>query len=150
MFRSSNAIAALWRNAYVLNISCAAPSIFVPKPNTKLPPSLLQTALQTTVVHLPYIDVLPFPAMRSRIISALAIIDEDDLRRDLMDSGLRCWGRSPWDPRDWELQDEFTDKWWFLLDEEIVNLTNWWRSERGDDPLVWKGSKNPPRIFELL
>lgn len=110
------------------------------------PPSLSPTPLQYSIAHLPLIDVLPFPSMRHRILQSEAILDLDDLRRDVLELGLKCWGRNPWNERGWELPKEFVEKWWFLIDERIVETTNFWRVERGEEALVWKWLFWPVRV----
>ncbi|KIN09148.1 hypothetical protein OIDMADRAFT_108131 [Oidiodendron maius Zn] len=115
--------------------------------NTYLRPS----ATQLTICHHPYIDVLPFPTFRERLIrlacSDQPIINEDELCNDLENDGLICWGSSlgggssavgsgaPWDIRSWEAQDWFVKKWWILIggvDGEIFKQTQWWREMRGE------------------
>jgi len=41
------------------------------------------------------------------------------------------------------------EKWWWLLDEDIVTMTNFWREERADMPLVWRGSNSDSISHEL-
>ena len=83
--------------------------------------------------------------MRDRIISAMAVIDEVDLRREFIFHGdVKCWGKTSWDPRGWELPPEFVDKWWLIIDEDIVEATNFWRRQRGEKALQWKGKRAIP------
>ena len=112
---------------------------------------LRPSVTQLTTGHHPYIDVLPFPTFRERLIklacSKEPIIDEDELCHDLENDGLICWGSSlgggssavgsgaPWDIRSWEAQDWFVKKWWILIggvDGEIYKQTQWWREMRGE------------------
>jgi hypothetical protein len=101
--------------------------------------------------HHPWIDVLPFPTFRERVIklaySDPPMIDEDELCLDLLNDGLICWGSSmgggnrttgsgaPWDPRSWEAQSWFMKKWWIVIggvEGEIYKQTEWWCELRGD------------------
>jgi len=101
--------------------------------------------------HHPYIDVLPFPTFRERLIKLACagepMIDEDELCKDLENDGLICWGSSlgggsaamgsgaPWDLRSWEAQDWFMKKWWILIggaEGEIYKQTQWWCEMRGE------------------
>lgn len=151
--------AALWRNADALGLTCgplaALSTITIGSLSgsgrggsgglmaiSTLPASLRPTPLQATVLHMPIIDCLPFATMRDRILSAAAVVDLDVLRGDLLSMGFTCWGRRPWDPRGWEIPTAFVEKWWWLLDEDIVTMTNFWREERADMPLVWRGSNS--------
>ena len=107
-------------------------------------------ATQLMYRHHPYIDVLPFPTFRERLIKLACVkeptIDEDELCKDLENDGLICWGSSlggsgamgsgaPWDIRSWEAQDWFMKKWWILIggaEGEIYKQTQWWCEMRGE------------------
>jgi hypothetical protein len=108
-------------------------------------------ATQLIYKHHPYIDVLPFPTFRERLIKLACtkepMIDEDELCKDLENDGLICWGSSlgggsvamgsgaPWDIRSWEAQNWFIKKWWILIggaEGEIYKQTQWWREMRGE------------------
>jgi hypothetical protein len=108
-------------------------------------------AAQLMYRHHPYIDVLPFPTFRERLIKLACaeepMIDEDELCKDLENDGLICWGSSlgggsaakgsgaPWDIRSWEAQDWFMKKWWILVggaEGEIYKQTQWWCEMRGE------------------
>ena len=108
-------------------------------------------ATQLMYRHHPYIDVLPFPVFRERLIKLVCaeepMIDEDELCQDLTNDGLICWGSSlgggsaatgsgaPWDIRSWEAQDWFIKKWWILIggtEGEIYKQTQWWCEMRGE------------------
>lgn len=108
-------------------------------------------ATQLMHKHHPYIDVLPFPTFRERLIKLACaeepMIDEDELCKDLENDGLICWGSSlgggsaamgsgaPWDIRSWEAQDWFMKKWWILIggaEGEIYKQTQWWCEMRGE------------------
>jgi hypothetical protein len=108
-------------------------------------------ATQLMYRHHPYIDVLPFPTFRERLIKLACaeepMVDEDELCKDLQNDGLICWGSSlggrsavtgsgaPWDIRSWEAQDWFMKKWWILIggaEGEIYKQTQWWCEMRGE------------------
>jgi hypothetical protein len=118
---------------------------------TNLSIYLRPTATQMMHKHHPYIDMLPFPTFRERIIKLAyveePIIDEGDLCQDLLNDGLVCWGSSlgggsvatgsgaPWDIRSWEAQPWFLRKWWILIggaEGEIYKQTQWWCEMRGE------------------
>ena len=116
-----------------------------------LSPDLRPSATQLVHRHHPYIDVLPFPTLRERIIKLAYVeeepmIDEDELCQDL-NNGLVCWGSvldgknsamgsgAPWDVRSWEAQPWFLKKWWIVIggaEGEIYKQTQWWRQMRGE------------------
>ena len=73
---------ALLTNGALLSIDCATGrnagtktfKIWV-DPFVAAPPSLLPLELQNTVPHLPYVDILPIPALRERILLAQHVIN---------------------------------------------------------------------------
>ncbi|GAM36864.1 hypothetical protein TCE0_022r06292 [Talaromyces pinophilus] len=114
-------------------------------------PHLRPTIAQIRRRHHPYLDALPFPTLRERIIEACSlespILDEEDLCEDLKKDGLICWGSylgdgnratgsgAPWDFRSWEAQPWFLRKWWFFIggsQGELFQQTRWWHEMRGD------------------
>lgn len=114
-------------------------------------PHLRPTIAQIRHRHHPYLDGLPFPTLRERIIEACSlespILDEEDLCDDLEKGGLICWGSylgdenratgsgAPWDFRSWEAQPWFLRKWWFFIggsQGELFQQTRWWHEMRGD------------------
>ncbi|GKZ32807.1 hypothetical protein AbraIFM66950_002434 [Aspergillus brasiliensis] len=118
-----------------------------------IPQSLRPTALQRATPHHPWLDVFPFPTMRDNLIRAGDSLDDDELCHDLTafwdtrssDAALLVWG-TPWDPRNWEVTEEFAKKWGAFLRgcPEILHSTNSWRLRRGEKPLVWE------RVFALV
>lgn len=94
-----------------------------------------------------YIDVFPFAKFRERVISLLLLsppaFDATELRNDLDNDGLLCWGGEygigscrPWDMRSWEAQPWFLAKWWMLTrGSGIEEQSRWWRSMRGEDDI---------------
>lgn len=120
-----------------------------------LKPDMRPTHEQITIDHSPYIDIIPFPGLRNNLIKRQGEFDEEEFFLDLL-TGLVCWGGAgvgkrdrnastgkvstgtAWDPRSWEGQQWFVQKYWHLLGGEegdLVRQTEWWRSMRGDDPL---------------
>lgn len=120
-----------------------------------LKPDMRPTPEQITIDHHPYIDIIPFPGLRNNLIRRQGEFNEDEFFLDLV-TGLVCWGGAgvgkrdqnastgkvstgtPWDPRSWEGQQWFVQKYWHLLGGEegdLVRQTEWWRSMRGEDPL---------------
>ncbi|KAH8812679.1 hypothetical protein F5884DRAFT_314988 [Xylogone sp. PMI_703] len=134
--------AALWTNADLLQLQCSSTQgvLFIDPADNKAPPSLWPTPLQGLVPHRAHLpDCIPFPSMRDRILEAGDLVQLEALREDILHAGIRFWGHRPWDTRSWEFPEQFVDKWWWLLDEEIIAMTNFWREERAVEPLIWKG-----------
>lgn len=116
-----------------------------------LKPMLRPSTLQLSHPHHPYLDILPSPVLRNRIIQLLQIqpppFDPDQLCQDLRSDGLICWGSTrrdrrdavgsgaPWDIRSWEIKPWFLKKWWMLFDGpdcEMYQHSRWWCELRGE------------------
>ena len=92
-------------------------------------PDLRPTAAQIRYPHHPWIDTIPAPTLRQRLLEAISMdppmIDWDEFCDDLENDGIVCWGSTPenadlhsgsgapWDVRSWEAQPWFLRKWWF-------------------------------------
>ncbi|KAH6892621.1 hypothetical protein B0T10DRAFT_295794 [Thelonectria olida] len=119
---------------------------------TRVPQSLAPCDVQLTFPHHPYLDVIPFSEFRQRAVAALTchppLFDEEEMCHDLDAEGLICWGSQPansekrgiemevpWDPRSWEPQTWFLEKYWFLvggLNGEMHTSARLWASRRGE------------------
>ncbi|UPL01226.1 hypothetical protein LCI18_012160 [Fusarium solani-melongenae] len=131
LLSSLTTVAALSSNATLLHIPCEVPSISIFNPShTSLPPTLMPTELQKTIPHPPFVDVIPFPGVRDRLLRSLAVIDLEKLTIDLTGGAFKVWGSVPWDGASWEVSGEFAKKWWFLIDGELLRATNFWRRQR--------------------
>ncbi|KAK3374328.1 hypothetical protein B0T24DRAFT_291711 [Lasiosphaeria ovina] len=123
----------------------------VPYPSRSgaLPPSLLPTLLQQTVPHGRWIDLFPSPAGRDRLILAAGTFDADALWADCIGGlyegfpddemerrGVIAWS-PPWDMAGWEMSEGFVRRWGWLVKgvPDILDATNRWRKERGEEPL---------------
>lgn len=96
-------------------------------------PDLAPTQLQLEIQHHPYIDVIPFSEFRNNILLALDsdALDEEELCGDV-ERYLRIWGRLVWDARSYEFALEFLEKWGWLVDGDVVGVSNFWRAQRGE------------------
>jgi hypothetical protein len=94
-----------------------------------------------------YVDILPFPEFRQRVMSVRAIeprvFDENELCKDIEDGGVVCWGSegsggagTPWDLRSWEAKPWFLRKWWMLCG--------------GPEGELWKNSKVSPLQHSII
>jgi hypothetical protein len=129
--------AAFIRIAEVLEIACGQSSGFnICASKSALPPSLVPTSQQQVVPHKAYVDMLPWPSMRDRVLNSLSAINELEFVQDMSMGQIKVWGSMPWDPMAWELSPEFVRKWWFLVDEGMLRASNFWRGQRGEAALT--------------
>lgn len=99
-----------------------------------IPKDLEPTQMQITVPHHPYIDIVPFPGFRDKVLRFLDIIDEGDVCC-MMHTDWGVWGDRSWDKTSWEVGEKFAEKYWFLMDEEMKKTSDFWRGQRGLKPL---------------
>ncbi|UKZ57514.1 hypothetical protein TrVGV298_011372 [Trichoderma virens] len=125
-------------------------------PQFRLPQSLAPTALQRSIPHHPWFDILPFPQMRDNLLSLESgtstvmehhRYDADSLCHWMVgldtsqtESGLILWG-DPWNLASWEVTAEFFYKWGWTLEGcvDLFKSTNYWRARRGEKPLFKTG-----------
>jgi hypothetical protein len=123
--------------ASTLELACMQSSGFnITAMVCNLPSSVVPTLKQQTVPHSPYVDMLPWSSLRDRMLTSLTAINEVEFVQDMGSGDLKVWGSTPWDPMAWEVGPEFARKWWFLMDDEILRTTNFWRAQRGEQALV--------------
>lgn len=121
----------------------------------EIPKALRPTQAQITKPHHPWMDMIPFPALRERALTLSSLdpplIDVYDFKNDVfMNSGLFCWrvggsggSGQPWDMRSWEAEPWFLKKWWILVGGEtgeVWEQTHWWRSMRGKSKVEMTGA----------
>ncbi len=91
-----------------------------------IPANLQPTLPQILIPHHPYLDLLPFPGLRSKAIMLAAMgpgmFDPMELKKDIFREGLFCFaggsgeaGKQPWDTRSWEAAPWFLKKWRLLF-----------------------------------
>lgn len=126
-------IKALQDNAQSIPVYCEiqTPSVLNASMVSNPPATLMPTALQAEVPHIAFVAALPFSGLRDSVLRALPHIDFQDLWRDAVSGGFFIWGRIPWAPQGWEVEESFAQKWWFLLDREVIETANFWRAQRG-------------------
>jgi hypothetical protein len=59
--------------------------------------------------------------------------------QDLSVGEVKVWGNTPWEGDGWEIGERFAVKWWFLMDEEVLKGTNFWRRMRDERVLTLEG-----------
>jgi len=121
--------------ADILKLACMQESGFnIEALAETLPPPLAPTKQQQIIPHRPYVDMLPWSSLRDRVLNSIMTINEIEFVQDMYE--MKVWGSTPWDPMGWEVSPEFVRKWWFLMDDGVMRTTNFWRSQRGEEPLV--------------
>ena len=153
MLRISERIGCNGQDLWSLN--CPSPfNTGSATPSDQLPEAWRPTPLQLSVQHHPVIDLLPWPAVRDRILAILTLPDSArppsaqggvlamvNLVYDLEDSaeGVRIYGAQPCDAGSWEVGQVLFERWWFLFDRDIIATSNRWRQLRGAPPLMLEG-----------
>lgn len=135
--QGTSTFAAMMTNAHILRMNCEPPhttDIHI-APSTAAPPALAPTALQSIQPHKPWIDLIPFPSLRDNVLRGSEILDSREIWWDVVGGAVRVWGKTPWDKRGWEVQESFAIKWWWLMTDEVLEETNFWRVSRGEGPL---------------
>ncbi|KAM6478675.1 hypothetical protein HDV62DRAFT_184853 [Trichoderma sp. SZMC 28011] len=167
----NNIIRGLAANASLLNYpwstvcqddalsSFSPPTLNLDLPVTQspLPLNLHPTPLQYKETHHPWLDLIPSPQFRDNLLRRLATASpewdfETELCEDVTGVGrlqLSCsrpgfmiWGENSWDAHNWEVTEEFIQKWHDLIDGcgDLIASTNEWRKNRGEAPLHLKHS----------
>lgn len=134
-----------------------------------LRPDLRPTKEQIMFPHDQFLDIMPFPTLRSNLLNNTEYLDEDEFCFDIL-NGLTCWGgaglgqrdrnggtgrattATPWDSRSWEAKPWFLRKYWKLLggeDGELVRQSQWWRGMRGEEEDIWAGACEQPPAESL-
>ena len=136
-------LSALLNNARILRIQCAPPyARGLPTLSSSWTLATLSpTELQLRLPHFPYIDLLPFPSMRDKLLKYSECIDQDEIWFDLVMGGFIVWGVTPWDKRGWEVHADFRKKWWWLMTDEVLDEANYWRIQRGEEKLDVRAAK---------
>ncbi|BGO99790.1 hypothetical protein NBRC10513v2_004018 [Rhodotorula toruloides] len=103
-------------------------------PAYTLPPSLTLTNLQRSVPHPPFFDGIIWPSLRDRLILLKDQFALPTLIEDFC-NGVSVNGDDSLAPEAWELSEEFIRKYWYVVDQETLQITNRWRKERGETEL---------------
>lgn len=124
----------------------------------RIPQNMLPTPAQLSIEHHPYIDcVFPWSSMRSKILTFMeTIFTEEQLCQETLiaherygEPAFTIWGDDPMDENSWEVSESFAINWWFLLDRQIINRTNWWRRQQ-ERPEFFNGLKDWNRLIRYL
>ena len=116
---------------------------------TDLPSNMWPTPTQNRISHHPLFDILPWPAVRDKLIFAFELPVERrpaaardvnavaNLVYDMDDpaEGLRVVGEGSFEPEAWEVGQAVFVNWWWALDRGVVARSNEMRKARGAAPL---------------
>lgn len=114
-----------------------------------LPSNMRPTFLQLTVQHHPFMDLLPWPSVRDKLIlifsqpeymrppvarSPTALVD---FVYDMEDpsEGIRVTGADPFAGENWEVGQAIFKKWWWAFSKDIIENSNRSRRNRGASAL---------------
>ncbi len=116
-----------------------------------VPENYRPTQSQQLIRHHPVFDMLPWPAVRDKILNMFSLPSQArpepargdmpdvvmQIKFDMMDAagGFRIWGTNAFDEENWEVGQTFFEKWWWALNGEIVRKSNALRRCRGEDVL---------------
>ncbi|KAK5092312.1 hypothetical protein LTR70_005594 [Exophiala xenobiotica] len=109
-----------------------------------LPYSLKPTQLQLTTPHHAYVDLIPSPALRDRLIAIgpancnTFLMEVCTIACDIEDSGqMTIWGEDWLNEFSWEFSAAVLERWGgWLLTNEWGQRANFWRRQRGHPTLV--------------
>ena len=73
--------------------------------------------------------------MRNKLLQAGDLINGYEMWNDLTHGDSRVWGSTPWEDNGWELGAGFVRKWWWILDQAVLDKGNFWRGVRGEGAL---------------
>lgn len=110
-----------------------------------LPRNLQPTIEQLTLPHHPVLDILPWPAVRTKLINMYNLPPDlwprhpDDgsessvirMVYDMEDGGIRVTGPDPSKETSWEIEQRFFNAWWWAMDQSVVRMSNKKRVARG-------------------
>lgn len=123
-----------------------------------LPSNLRPTAIQRSTPHHPAFDLLPWPAVRDKLILVFSAPAElrplnarsptafIEFAEDFEDSaeGVRIYGDDPSDENNWEIGSKLYANWWWALTSKAVTQANAWREMRGAKLLGYDMSSMSP------
>jgi hypothetical protein len=120
-----------------------------------LPQNLQPVPAQLAIPHHPLLDLLPWPAVRTKLICMFSVpavaaprdaedgtvLDFQRFVHDVDDGGLFVAGAEPASTEAWEIGDEaFLKRWWWAFDVDVVRASNVKRRGRGVPLLRYGGA----------
>ncbi|ORY29518.1 hypothetical protein BCR39DRAFT_531931 [Naematelia encephala] len=108
-----------------------------------LPLSLRPTRVQRTIPHEHAIDGFIFPSIRDRMILLRGRYDLVEAFHGMLNE-YTIHGQDVLDHNNWEISEKWLQDFRLLADDEVYAITNKWRIQRGDKPLVRPDTKLSP------
>lgn len=153
LFRAFDTLADMIKSSSML-FNIAANSIFN-APNARalpwvknLPQMLQPVEVQFTIPHHPFLDLLPWPSVRRKVIIMFSMPEKNwpkdcngtslgfmEFVHDCDIGGVAIKGSDPVQEEAWDVDDEFAQKWWWALDPKVLRTADKWRRESGRQPL---------------
>src|SRR4051812_37381047 len=107
-----------------------------------LPGILKPSKAQLETPHYYGIDLLPSPSLRDRLLTVTSDVAQSfvteigivGVQREDMGQ-LIIWGEDALNEMSWEFSQATLERWGWLLGREWVARTNFWRRQRGINPL---------------
>jgi hypothetical protein len=115
-----NLYSALFHNGVILGLACSTSSIATSSPaSAHIPAPLRPTLLQTQIVHFQWIDRIPLPHVRDKMIHHMDRWSAEEFLGDIFSTTSFAIkpGRMSWDPTAWEVSRGFREKWRLLFDD---------------------------------
>ncbi|RKF64019.1 putative transcription factor bzip [Erysiphe neolycopersici] len=107
-----------------------------------LPLSLKPTKRQLETAHYHGIDMIASPSLRDRLLSlkydmAYSFVNELGIINPKSEdtNALTIWGDDPLNEMYWELSKAFLERWGWVVGNEWIQRSNFWRNIRGHSPL---------------
>lgn len=121
-----------------------------PEAFLNLPENYRPTQVQRLVPHHAFLDLLPWPTVRDKLIQVFSIpihlrppsaadpMALVSLVHDMEDpsEGMRICGPDPFSPDVWEIGQLVFQRWWWAFERSIVESSNRLRRERGQQGLI--------------
>ncbi|WVF67121.1 hypothetical protein IAT40_001866 [Kwoniella sp. CBS 6097] len=104
-------------------------------PDYHLPPALRPTIVQRTVPHEHAIDGIIFPSFRDRMILLRGRYDLVEVFHAML-MEFTIHGDDILDYNNYEVSDRFIEDYGVLIDDQVINVANKWRAQRGVPPIV--------------
>ncbi|KAH8920883.1 hypothetical protein BT69DRAFT_1352045 [Atractiella rhizophila] len=104
-------------------------------PDYVLPPCFTPTQLQLTVPHDSFIDGIIWRDLRDRLI---IYQQEGNSMTDLFSmlvENFQVHREDILDPASWELTEPFLKKYYYMIDQPLLDICNCWRKDRGEPVL---------------